>query len=34
MTRLARLYRLWRLRKVQREIEVADAIGKWVEDHP
>ncbi len=31
MTRLRSLWRLWRLRHVQREIEVADAILETVE---
>ncbi len=32
MTRLRSLWRLWRLRHVQREIEVAELIRKFVED--
>ena len=32
MSRLRSLWRLWRLRHVQREIEVAELIRKFVED--
>ncbi len=32
MTRLRSLWRLWRLRHVQREIETAELIRKFVED--
>ena len=31
VTRLRSLWRLWRLRHVQREIEVAELIQRWVE---
>ena len=34
MTRLRSLWRLWRLRRVQREIGVADLIRKFVERTP
>ena len=34
MTRLRSLWRLWRLRHVQREFETADAIRRWVEEDP
>ena len=34
MTHLRSLCRLWRLRHVQREIEVADLIRKFVERRP
>ena len=29
---LKRMWRLWRLRHVQREIEVAELIRRWVEE--
>ena len=32
MTRLRSLWRLWRLRHVQREIETAELIRRWVEE--
>ena len=31
---LRRVWRLWRLRKVQREIEVAELIRRWAEEDP
>ena len=34
MTRLRALWRLWWLRKVQPEIEAAEMIREWLEDHP